>query len=225
MDTGNKSKNAEGNGRKVQWAVLNGTVLVVLAFVLLFTGYLEGGAFVSLLTLALLVGLLTLFGDRIYQVSLFGSEIRLRRIEQDAAQAIGELHRSRIDNYRTSLRLSASHAAMPESRTDNGRTELVIDVVRMIHDAELTTALAQEIVDACRSAEVSLTQRLALSDASVQGVRDLSTRESLPSSERLLALYEGRQADGSGEERVETGRALDDLRELVRLRHQAQLYL
>lgn len=230
MSTGSENENAASRlgNRKVSWAVVNGTVLVVLAFVLLFTGYIEGGAFVSLLTLALLVGLLTLFGDRIYQVTLFGSEIRLRRIEQDAAVAIQELRRSRIDNYRTALRLSTKHGGRSTAQGyRDERAEPLIGVVNMIGDAELTDALAQDIIDACIDVEACLTEKLAQFGKNLpettEGVR-MQSSDALPSSEQILAMHDHAAATSIAEESDDIA-AVEDLRELIRLRHKAQLYV
>lgn len=214
MSAGSEDENiAVTRGRsKAMWAILNASVLVVLAFALLFTGHIEGGAFVSLLTLALLVGLLTLFGDRIYQVSLFGSEIRLRRIEQDAAVAIRELRRSRIDAYRTSLHLSSPAGGRPATQGNHERpAEALIEVVRMIHDAELTGELANEIVAACRKAEARLSEGLG--------------RHGAPGREGVLARHDSVSTTEAVAGEDDTHGAAGDLRELVRLRQQAELHL
>lgn len=211
---------------RTPWAVLNGALLAGLAFVLLFTGYIEGGAFVSLLMLALLVGLLTLFGDRVYQVTLFGSEIRLRKIEQDADIALQALHQSRIDNYRMSLRLTVKHGNSAGTGDDRDeRAELLIDVLHMIREAELTPELAQDIIDACRTVEASLVERLGRSDASSPLAARASFQETLPYSERILALHDSGGAMEVKGKSGATSTMLEELRELVRLRHQAQLHV
>lgn len=213
--------------RRIPWAILNGTVLVVLAFVLLFTGYIEGGAFVSLLTLALLVGLLTLFGDRVYQVTLFGSEIRLRKIEEDASKAIDGLRQSRIDNYRISLRLGTLHGETIEETNRNGSgADILINVVHMIREAELTEVLAEDVIAGCRAVEAGLVDALVGKDAAsrIEAKAFFSSSKEPTTSESILAHYDQGDFASLSSKDPAFADAVAKLRELVRLRQQAHLY-
>ncbi|WP_227369619.1 hypothetical protein [Halomonas sp. M20] len=121
-------------------------VLAGLAFFYLHSGHIEGGAFVSLLTLAFGVGLVTLIWPRITHITILGSEIKLQRLTKEAETLVAELDSGKIDLYRTALGLM-KHSAQPqedESGALGERSASLVELLGNIEKARLLEVLDEE---------------------------------------------------------------------------------
>ncbi|SHE89192.1 hypothetical protein SAMN02745148_01346 [Modicisalibacter ilicicola DSM 19980] len=131
-------------------AVLAFGVLAGLAFFYLHRGLIEGGAFVSLLTLAFGVGLVTLIWNRITHITILGSEIKLQRLTQQAESLLGELDVGKADLYRTSLRLVQHAATAQEEDTETlgARGADLVELLETIDRARLLEVLDGDALSA-----------------------------------------------------------------------------
>lgn len=135
-------------------------VVGVAAFSLtmLFTGFFEGGAFVSMLTLGVVTGAVASKWPTVSQIEVFGSVIRLQRLSRDAEEIIQDLERSRIASYRlflhTVLNLGASteptkkYNEYPEDKRGMIRIDVKEgDVIRHVLDEIESAGLQEELAD------------------------------------------------------------------------------
>ncbi|MCG7600976.1 hypothetical protein MHM84_14420 [Halomonas sp. McH1-25] len=128
-------------------AVVSLTV-IVLAFWFFLSGRMEGGPFVSMLTLGLGLAGIARVWDRIEQFTLFGSEIKLRNLTKDAELMLSSLDGSRLALYRIALRLvkreSGGYSDLFDTR--DGRGADAIALLREIEKASLIDQLSPEIM-------------------------------------------------------------------------------
>ncbi len=127
-------------------AILAFGVLAGLAFFYLHSGRIEGGAFVSLLTLAFGVGLVTLIWPRITHITILGSEIKLQRLTKEAETLVGELDAGKADLYRTALGVM-KHSV--QNSGDGGRalgerSAILVELLGNIEQARLLEVLDEE---------------------------------------------------------------------------------
>ncbi len=140
--------------RKITHYVTTRRVTAVVALAILFlafrfflSGRMEGGPFVSMLTLGLgLVGI-SLVWDRIEQFTLFGSEIKLRNLTKSAEHMLSNFSESRVSLYRIALRLVKQESGIPDDLLDSRdeRSVDAIDLLKEIEKADLIEPLAPEI--------------------------------------------------------------------------------
>ena len=139
------------SGQRRLAAVLAFGVLAGLAFFYLHRGLIEGGAFVSLLTLAFGVGLVTLIWNRITHITILGSEIKLQRLTKEAQTLVGELDSGKADLYRTALRLvqhASSTAQDEDSETLGARGADLVELLGAIDRARLLEVLDGDALSA-----------------------------------------------------------------------------
>ncbi|MHB0774596.1 hypothetical protein [Halomonas sp. WWR20] len=227
-DTGLGSDEIRVLGWPIKRKHVAGTVtlsFMLLGVILLFTGYMEGGALVSMWTLALGTGAIVLVWNRIEQFTLFGSEIRLRRLTRDAESLMAGLDESRADLYRTALGLAQR---MPDD-SDNARqlfdsrTREVLPLLRRIENAGLLERLTDEALSATETLIESTRQKL-LSPKSP--LREAINGADSQSPEAIPAIYaEWLSEAGPANEHqamaqhATLSHAIDELSELLRYRH------
>ncbi|TDX24675.1 hypothetical protein DFO67_12164 [Modicisalibacter xianhensis] len=141
------------NPRNAKPAIVRGAIGIVAAFIIslafcfFLTERMDGGPFVSMLTLGLGLAGITLVWERVEQFTLFGSEIKLRALTKDAEHLLSSLGTSRIALYRIALRLvkreSGGFDSVFDSRDD--RSVDVIELLKEIEKADLIGELASEI--------------------------------------------------------------------------------
>ncbi|MGC3872398.1 hypothetical protein ACPF7Z_03885 [Halomonas sp. GXIMD04776] len=137
--------------------------LAGLAFFYLHNGRIEGGAFVSLLTLAFGVGLVTLIWHRITHITILGSEIKLQRLTKEAETLVGELDAGKADLYRTALRLmqQSSQVQEDEGRALSERSATLIELLGSVEKARLLEVLNEEALSATDRVIDELTRNLS----------------------------------------------------------------
>ncbi|WP_106477406.1 hypothetical protein [Phytohalomonas tamaricis] len=125
-------------------------VLAVMGFILLFTGYMNGGAFVSMLTLAFGSGLFVLVWERVEKFTLFGNEIKLRRLSRDAENMLAGLEASKSELYATALRvaLRTSSGSDVASEIYDERNDDVLHVLHQIENAGLLKRMSKDVLHA-----------------------------------------------------------------------------
>ncbi|MFD2189865.1 hypothetical protein [Pistricoccus aurantiacus] len=226
-------------------SALAAAFLTALAFVFLFTGYLEGGAFVSMLTLAFGTGLVLLVWNRIEQFTLFGSEIKLRRLAHQAEDMLSGLDESRVDVYRTMLRLTdgaletQSPAVKIPAETfrvdaiQNKPTQALVGLLQSIERAELIDRLADDIADVADKAIERTTNSLKQRDEHFRQALDDARIENSPGE--IAGFYTRWARGGIGNGEADSSRAhglmagpvdrsvaLTQLEELLRYREMAK---
>ncbi|SFU68557.1 hypothetical protein [Halomonas korlensis] len=122
--------------------------ILFLAFRFFLTERMEGGPFVSMLTLGLGLFGISLVWDRIEQFTLFGSEIKLRNLTKSAEHMLSNLSESRVSLYRIALRLVKQESRVPDDLLDarDERSVDAIDLLKEIEKADLIEPLAPEII-------------------------------------------------------------------------------
>ncbi|WP_156181406.1 hypothetical protein [Halomonas sp. PR-M31] len=152
-------------------------ILAGLAFFYLHSGRIEGGAFVSLLTLAFGVGLVTLIWPRVTHITILGSEIKLQRLTKEAETLVGELDAGKTDLYRTALSVM-KHS--PQVQEDEGR-------VLGQHASTLVELLGN--IEKARLLEALDTEALSTTDRVIDElVRNLSNQTDLPADHYSTSL-------------------------------------
>lgn len=121
--------------------------ILFLAFRFFLSERMEGGPFVSMLTLGLGLLGISLVWDRVEQFTLFGSEIKLRNLTKSAEHMLSNLSESRVSLYRIALRLVKQESGVPDDLFDSRdeRSVDAIDLLKEIETADLIEALAPEI--------------------------------------------------------------------------------
>ncbi|MBS9403766.1 hypothetical protein KG088_09000 [Halomonas sp. TRM85114] len=121
--------------------------ILFLAFRFFLTERMEGGPFVSMLTLGLGLLGISLVWDRVEQFTLFGSEIKLRNLTKSAEHMLSNLSESRVSLYRIALHLVKREAGGPDDLFDSRdeRSVDALDLLREIDKADLIEPLASDI--------------------------------------------------------------------------------
>lgn len=177
--------------RRMAGAFALSGLITTAAFWLLLTGRIEGGPFVSMLTLALATATLILLWERIAKIDFMGHKIELRDLARRAEKSIDELSESRTATLKTALALTGkrSGGAADGESADDADTLALLD---HIDRSGLTPALAEEVLEA---AERVIENRRARAAPGMRGT---------------LAPRSGRSTDpprgpAVGEEAVESG--------------------
>lgn len=141
------------NLRNITHYVTTRRVTAVVALAILFLAFrfflserMEGGPFVSMLTLGLGLFGISLVWDRIEQFTLFGSEIKLRNLTRSAEHMLSNLSESRVSLYRIALRLVKQESRGPDELDPRDERSVdAIDLLKEIEKADLIEPLAPEI--------------------------------------------------------------------------------
>lgn len=141
--------------QRIVGAVTASGFITATAFWLLLTGRLDGGPFVSMLTLALATASLILLWERVAKIDFMGHKIELRDLARRAEKRIGELDESRAATLRTALAVTGKRSGgsadrdvgdeAGDERRDDADTLALLD---HIDRAGLTPALADEVLKA-----------------------------------------------------------------------------
>lgn len=108
-------------------------------------GLLGDGAFVSFVGLTLIVCIVILLWNRLSELSLLGSRVKLRDLTNSAEDAIKNLERGRINLYRTILGLKMRFSGGFGRLYLDDRAEGFLDAVEVIRQEGLFTDLSPDI--------------------------------------------------------------------------------
>ncbi|GAB2793796.1 hypothetical protein GCM10027040_20180 [Halomonas shantousis] len=210
--------------RKIAASLVTASFML-LGFVFLFTGYLEGGAFVSMLTLALGTGAIVLVWNRIEQFTLFGSEIKLHRLTRDAEKLLAGLDEGQVTLYRTALDLAqqASRSVAPSHLLHDSATSDVLTLLQAIERAGLLERLADEAFSATETAIQSRSERLLSRESPLHSaIREAGSQ----APEDIPAIYDRWLAEANGQPTVAGHTVLDrsvaEIRELLRYKRKME---
>jgi hypothetical protein len=215
--------------RKISNYLTTRRIVAVVALVILFLAFrfflserMEGGPFVSMLTLGLGLLGVSLVWDRIEQFTLFGSEIKLRNLTKSAEHMLSSLGESRIALYRIALRLVRQESGVPDDLFDSrdARSFDAIDLLREIEKADLIEQLAPEIT-------ATLDVIIDKAHSKLLKAPLFNRQDVAPSPEEMLRLYDERTDDSAVSSRQETltdthlPEAIEQLRLMLEYRHKA----
>nr|WP_298372399.1 hypothetical protein [uncultured Halomonas sp.] len=216
--------------RRPFFAIAAFSVLAGLAFFYLHSGRIEGGAFVSLLTLAFGVGLVTLIWHRITHITILGSEIKLQRLTKEAETLVGELDAGKADLYRTALSVMKHSPLLQEDEGEalGERASTLVELLGNIEKAQLLKVLDAEALSTADKIIDELVRNMSdQADLPVEHhSKSLSSR-----AEAIIAQFEeDRSSDrpqgilGTNDNDLSSKqvKAVDSLRYLLRYRHKIE---
>lgn len=230
QDDADLARSLSTKRRQYLLAVLAFAVLAGLAFFYLHSGRIEGGAFVSMLTLAFGVGLVVLIWQRITHITILGSEIKLQRLTQEAETLVGELDTGKADLYRTALGVM-KHSAQTtedEGRALSERSAILVELLGNIEKARLLEVLDDEALSATDRTIDELLRNMShqTQQPDAQSSASLTSRaEAVIEQLDEGALIHGRQGvrGGNGDAlNSELTKTVEDLKTLLHYRRRIQ---
>lgn len=216
--------------RRQVLAVLAFGVLAALAFFYLHSGRIEGGAFVSLLTLAFGVGLITLIWHRITHITILGSEIKLQRLTKEAETLVGELDSGKADLYRTALGVMKHSAQVQgdEGRVLGERSAALVELLDNLEKAQLLQVLDEEALSTTDRVIDELARNVS---HQVDFPADLHSKSPSLRAEAMIKRFDeersmnepqGIRGTNDADPSSELVRTVDDLKILLRYRRRIQ---
>lgn len=179
-------------GRRAAGAATALLVITAAAFWLLLTGHIEGGPFVSMLTLALATTALILLWERIGKINFMGNKIELRDLARRAEKGINELSESRAATLKTALSLTGQRSSHHDGASDDADTLALLD---HIDRSGLTPTLAEEVM-AAADRVIDHVRPRAHAAPEIQGVIASGSREEAPEAESADAKAQTNDAVG-----------------------------
>lgn len=195
-----------------------GAAAAVTSFMITFgiralgVGLLGDGAFVSFVGLTLIVCTVILLWNRLSELSLLGSRVKLRDLTNSAEDAIKNLERGRINLYRTILglkmRFSGGHGRMYL----DDRAEGFLDAVEVIRHEGLFADLSPDIYRHTNTLIESIFTKLSVNSEYAPPF----DKSGLDPSD-LVKVYEG-WAASDGRDHLDTGNMPDYVKSINHLK-------